>query len=189
MNNLLLPGTSKRFKSELLILVPLVLSAYTHLWNVTGFPSIHIDEAHYLRRVMLVINGMGPQESASNGYPRTYNNPYFGQLFLGGILKLIGYPNFYYNGITLHSVEILHLIPRLVMGILAVLDTYLLYKITQIRYDEKGCIDSCPFCLRLCQRHGYSDGLSRPLLMPFLLSSFLFALYVGASGKNYIKQP
>ena len=52
-------------------------------------------------------------------------------------MKLIGYPNFYYNGITLHSVEILHLIPRLVMGILAVLDTYLLYKITQIRYDRK----------------------------------------------------
>ena len=94
MNNLLLSGTNIRFRSELLILVPLVLSAYTHLWNITGFPSVHIDEAHYMRRVMLVINGMGPQESASIGYPRTYDHPYFGQLFLGGVLKLIGYPNF-----------------------------------------------------------------------------------------------
>jgi hypothetical protein len=184
LNNLLLPGTNKHFRSELLILVPLVLSAYTHLWNVTGFPSIHIDEAHYLRRVMLVINGMGPQESASNGYPRTYDHPYFGQLFLGGILKLIGYPNFYYNGITLHSVEILHLIPRLVMGILAVLDTYLLYKITQIRYGRKVALMAAVLFAVMpttwILRRVYLDTL----LMPFLLSSFLFALYVGAAGKT-----
>ena len=91
---MLLPVINKSFRPELLILVPLVLSAYTHLWNITGFPSVHIDEAHYMRRVMLVINGMGPQESASIGYPRTYDHPYFGQLFLGGILKLIGFQIF-----------------------------------------------------------------------------------------------
>lgn len=121
---------------RLLVFVPLILSAYTHLWNVTGFPSVHIDEAHYMRRAMLVINGMGPQESASTGYPRTYDHPYFGQLFLGGILKLIAYPNMYYSGDNTHSIEMLHFIPRIIMGILAVVDTFLLYCILQIRYNR-----------------------------------------------------
>ena len=71
---------------------------------------------------------MGRRRSASIGYPRTSDHPYFGQLFLGGILKLIGYPNLYYSDITLNSIEILHLIPRLVDGVLSVLDTYFLYQ-------------------------------------------------------------
>ena len=84
---------SQGLKYTLIILIPLVLSAYTHVWNLLGFPSFHIDEAHYMRRVMLVLAGMGPQESAANGYPRTYDHPYFGQLFLAGILSLAGYPD------------------------------------------------------------------------------------------------
>jgi hypothetical protein len=184
LNRLLLPVINKSFRPELLILVPLVLSAYTHLWNITGFPSVHIDEAHYMRRVMLVINGMGPQESASTGYPRTYDHPYFGQLFLGGILKLIGYPNFYYSGITFHSIEILHLIPRLVMSVLAVLDTYLLYKITDTRYNRKiALIAAVLFAVMPTTwilRRIYLDTL----LMPLLLSSILFASYAGAVGKT-----
>ena len=62
----------KHAKYIVILLVPLALSAYTHLWNPLGFPSIHIDESHYMRRAMLVIQGMGPQESAASGYPRTY---------------------------------------------------------------------------------------------------------------------
>ena len=174
---------NKHFRTDYLILVPLVLSAFTHLWNVTGFPSIHIDESHYMRRAMLVINNMGPQESASVGYPRTYDHPYFGQLFLGGILKLIGYPNFYYHGIALHSIEILHLIP-LVMGILAVLDTYLLYKITEVRYNRKvAFITAVLFAvmpMTWILRRVYLDTL----LMPFLLSSILFALCARTIGKS-----
>ena len=83
----------QRLRYLIILLIPLFLSAYTHLWNPLGFPSIHIDEAHYMRRAMLVIQGMGPQESAASGYPRTYDHPYFGQLFLGGVLRLIVYPD------------------------------------------------------------------------------------------------
>jgi len=84
---------NKRLKYILVILIPLILSAYSHLWNPLGFPSIHIDESHYMRRAMLVLEGMGPQESAATGYPRTYDHPYFGQLFLAGALAMIGYPS------------------------------------------------------------------------------------------------
>lgn len=174
-------------KGRLLVLVPLILSAYTHLWNVTGFPSVHIDEAHYMRRAMLVINGMGPQESASTGYPRTYDHPYFGQLFLGGILELIGYPNMYYSGDNAHSIEMLHFIPRIIMGILAVIDTFLLYGILQIRYNRTVALISAilfavmPMTWLL--RRVYLDTL----LMPFLLASILFALYIQKSRNENSK--
>ncbi|MGB7675452.1 MAG: hypothetical protein WBL54_02895, partial [Nitrososphaeraceae archaeon] len=75
-----------KFRSILFLSIPLILSAFTHLWNPLGFPSVHIDEAHYMRRAMLVLDSSGPQESANSGYPRTYDHPYFGQLFLAGLL-------------------------------------------------------------------------------------------------------
>ena len=45
-----------------------------------------------MRRAMLVIQGMGPQESGPEAYPSLYDHPYFGQLFLAGFLGLVGYP-------------------------------------------------------------------------------------------------
>ena len=42
-------------RSLLLLAIPLVLSAYTHLWNPTGFRVFHIDEGHYLREAMFVL--------------------------------------------------------------------------------------------------------------------------------------
>jgi hypothetical protein len=125
----------ERLKYVLIILIPVALSAYTHLWNLLGFPSFHIDEAHYLRRAMLVLNGMGPQESAANAYPRTYDQPYFGQLFIAGILGLTGYPDSLNPGADVHSIEMLHLVPRILMGLLAVVDTFILIKIVERRYS------------------------------------------------------
>ena len=125
---------------------------------------------------MLVIDGMGPQESASSGYPRTYDHPYFGQLLLGGILKLIGYPNLYYSEISVHSIEILHLIPRLVVGILSVLDTYLLCKITEVRYSRKIALIAAILFAVMPMTWIFRRVLLDTLLMPFFLSSILFAL-------------
>src|SRR5919198_2277599 len=104
------------------LLVPLILSAYTHLWNPLGFPAgPSYDENIYLRRTMNILDTLGPQES------ELYDHPYFLQIFLGGILHLIGYPNSL-NPIAgdVHSIEILYLIPRLIMGILSVVDTFLI---------------------------------------------------------------
>ena len=71
-----------------LMAVPLILSAFTHLFNPIGFPCVHPDEGVYMRRAMYVLKGLGPQDPY---YP--YDHPYFGQLFLAGVFKLIGYPN------------------------------------------------------------------------------------------------
>ena len=70
------------------------------------------------------------------------------------------------------------------MGILAVLDTYLLYKITEVRYNRKvAFITAVLFAvmpMTWILRRVYLDTL----LMPFLLSSILFALCARTIGKS-----
>jgi hypothetical protein len=41
-----------QFKKNHLILlfIPLVLSSFTHLWNLSQFPSFHPDEGVYIKR-------------------------------------------------------------------------------------------------------------------------------------------
>ena len=177
----------KHARYIVILLVPLALSAYTHLWNPLGFPSIHIDESHYMRRAMLVIQGMGPQESAASGYPRTYDHPYFGQLFLGGVLSLIGYPNILKPISDVQSIEMLHMIPRLLMGLLAILDTFLLFKITERRYGiAVALISSVLFAvmpMTWILRRVYLDTI----LIPFLLSSILFAVWIKRPNEDLRK--
>src|ERR687889_468342 len=122
-------------KSILLLAIPLVLSAFTHLWNPVGFPSLHIDEGHYLRKTMSILEGTGLDPLAR------YAAPYFGQIFLAGVLGIVGYPdslNPSDGGDVLQKVETLYLVPRVLMGLLAVVDTFLIYKITERRYHNKN---------------------------------------------------
>lgn len=174
----------KKQQKIILILIPLVISGYTHLWNPLGFPSIHIDEAHYMRRTMMVINGMGPQESATSGYPRTFDHPYFGQIFLAGVLEMIGYPNSLSPTPDTKSIEDLHLFPRIIIGVLAILDTLLLFFITERRYNITiALIASLLFAVMPMTwifRRVYLDTI----LMPFLLSSILLPLYIRVQSKN-----
>jgi hypothetical protein len=164
-------------KSILLIFIPLVLSAFTHIWNPIGFPHIDQDEGHYMRRAMQVIEGQGPQES-NNTYFYAYDHPYFGQLFLGGVLKLIGYPDILSpKAGDVHSIEMLYLVPRVIMGLLAVLDTFLIYKIAEHRYGRNvAFVASILFAVM-----PLSWILRRVLLesiqLPFILSSILFLVY------------
>jgi hypothetical protein len=168
----------ERVRNMAILLAPLILSAYTHLWNPLGFPSIHIDEAHYMRRAMLVIQGMGPQESAASGYPRTYDHPYFGQIFLASVLRLIGYPDILNPTSDQQSIASLHMVPRLIMGILAIVDTLLIFKMAERRYGMTvALIASVLFAvmpMTWILRRVYLDTI----LMPFMLSSILFAIYL-----------
>jgi Dolichyl-phosphate-mannose-protein mannosyltransferase len=128
-----------RSKSTLIVVIPLALSAFTHLWNPIGFPSIYVDEAHYMRRTMNLIEGHGPQESAEI-FQHPYDHPYFGQLFLASIIGVINYPyslNLSSSSDTIQSVEMMYAIPRLFMGVLAVIDTFVIYKIAERRYNGK----------------------------------------------------
>src|SRR5206468_10516174 len=126
----------KRNLSILLLVIPLTLSAFTHIWNPIGFPAFHVDESHYMRRAMQVLQGLGPQESNAT-YDYGYDHPYFGQIFLAAVLSLVNYPYSINPSIDSHSIEMLYLVPRVLMGILAVVDTFLVYKIADARYNRK----------------------------------------------------
>src|ERR687896_1163568 len=122
-----------------LVILPLILSAFTHMWNLTGFPAVYVDEGHYLRRTLHVIEARGPQENALESLTKFrvyYDHPYFGQLFLASVLGLIGYPDSLKHSIDAQSIEMLYFAPRLLMGVLAVVDTFLIYKIAEMPYNR-----------------------------------------------------
>jgi len=177
--------------------VPLTLSAVLHLWNPAGFPGFDQDEGHYMRRAMQVLQGLGPQESkATYFYP--YDHPYFGQIFLASVLSLVNYPYSINPSIDSHSIEMLYLVPRVLMGILAVIDTFLVYKIADARYNRKDAfISSTLFAILPSTwflRRIYVDSIA----LPFILLSILFAIYYAKSkasidsarfsgnGKNFL---
>jgi Dolichyl-phosphate-mannose-protein mannosyltransferase len=175
-------------KALLLIAIPLILSAFTHLWNPVGFPALHVDEGHYMRRAMQVLEGLGPQESTNNYY-LAYDHPYFGQLFLAAVFKIIGYPD------SLHpqagdksSIEMLIFIPRVLMGMLAVLDTFLIYKITELWYNRNAAIIAAVLFavmpLSLLTRGIFLDSI----LLPFFLLSILFAISTRIKDSNDSKK-
>ena len=136
-----------------------------------------------MRRAMHVLSGQGPQEDLT-----FYDHPYFGQLFLAAILGSIGYPDSMissYVGSNLqHSIEALYLVPKILMGILAVADTFLVYKISEYRYNRQiALISSVLFAVMP------STWLIRWILLDsiqltLLLSSLFFAVYRRDSTNN-----
>jgi hypothetical protein len=167
------------------LIIPLILSAYTHLWNPLGFPAgPSYDENIYLRRTMNILNNLGPQES------ELYDHPYFLQIFLGGILLFIGYPNSLHPIVgNVVSVHMLYLVPKLIMGILSIVDTFLIYKIAECYYDKNyngdnednshiriAFIASILFAAMPITSMVRTVWLES-IQLPFLLSSILFAIY------------
>ncbi|NOJ29677.1 MAG: hypothetical protein DA328_05860 [Nitrososphaeraceae archaeon] len=130
-----------------------------------------------MRRAMQVLDGLGPQESKDT-YFYPYDHPYFGQIFLASLLKIVGYPDSLSPKVgDVHSIEMLYLVPRVLMGLLAVADTFLIYKIAEIRYGRNVAFFAGVFFavmpLSLLTRGILLDSL----LLPFVLASILFALY------------
>ena len=156
------------------LIVVLLLSAYTHLWNPIGFPTPHGDEAHYIRRAMHVLDGLGPQERGWNDRP--YDHPYFGQIFLAAILGLIGYPNSVTPDASLQSIEMLSLVPRILMGLFAVADTFLIYRIAERRYDKNVALITAILFALMPSTWFVRRILLDSLLLPLVLMSILFAI-------------
>jgi hypothetical protein len=159
----------------LLLFIPLSLAAFTHLWNPIGFPHPDFDEGIYMRRALHVLAGQGPQEIT--GSFSLYDHPYFGQLFLAGALSLIGYPNSLNPVIgNVPSIETLFMAPRVLMGLLVIVDTVLIYGITQRRYNNTVALIASilfavfPFSLLL--RTIWLESIQ----LPFILSSILCAV-------------
>jgi hypothetical protein len=154
----------------------MTLSAFTHIWNPIGFPAFHVDESHYMRRAMQVLQGLGPQESKTT-YDYGYDHPYFGQIFLASALSLLNYPSSLNPSVSSDSIEMLYLVPRVLMGILAVVDTFLVYKIADTRYNRKVAFISATLFavmpLTWFLRRIFLDSIA----LPFILLSILFAVY------------
>ena len=170
-----------KLRSLIFILIPLVLSFYTHLWNPTGFPSLHTDEGHYLRKAISTETGQGLQPQDR------YRAPYFGQMFLAGIFSIINYPNEEVLGSS-NPVEQLYLVPRVIMGILAVVDTFLLYRITEYRYGRNvAIIASVLFAVMpftWLTRRIFLESIQ----LPFILTSILLILNLGRGRQEVMHQ-
>src|SRR5919112_637056 len=166
-----------RQRSLLLLAIPLVLSAFTYLWNPLGFPSLHIDEGHYMRKALSVLEGTGIDPLAR------YAAPYFGQIFLAGALGIVGYPDSLNLANTgdnvLHSVEMVYLFPRVLMGLLAIADTFLIYKITERRYHNRN-VALVAAILFAVMPYGwlFRRIFLESIQVPFLLTSILLAVYI-----------
>jgi hypothetical protein len=142
---------------------------------------------------MHILEGLGHHHEQSNIYPHPYDHPYFGQYFLAGMLAIVGYPESLNlssstttDSDTIHSIEMLYLIPRVLMGVLAVFDTFLLYKIAERRYNRTVALIASILFAVMPITWLLRKIFLESLLLPLLLSSILFALYIKKDQKrNY----
>jgi len=156
--------------------IPLFLSAFTHLWNPIGFPRPNVDEGIYLGRALNFIDTLNPKDPYIG-----YDHPYFGQIFLAIVFNIIGYQNILSSSPGYINHEMLLLVPRILMGVLAILDTFLLFKIVEIRYNIRTAfIASILFAvmpITWVTRWVLLDSLQ----LPFVLLSLLFAILSGSN--------
>ena len=175
---------------HVLLLIPLILSSFTHLWNPAQFPSFHVDEGVYIRRALHTLDGLGPHDPDSRfDHPQSstssYDHPFFGQLFLAGIFKIINFPqNLIANSNSL-SIEKLFDTPRLIMGVLAVIDTLIIYKIGERKFNPTvGLFSSLLFAVMPSTwftRRVVLDSI----MLPFILTSILLALETRLHSKHF----
>jgi len=169
----------KRRISLFLLAAPLVLSAYTHLWNPVGFPDIFYDEGIYVRRAMNILDSGNPQEAYF------YDHPFFGQIVLSGVLRMTGHPDSLGVSTEASSLETLYMVPRVFMGILAVLDTFLIYKIAEKRFRRRTAIVASILFAVMPMSWLLRRILLDSLFLPFALSSILLALYSRDSDRRH----
>lgn len=130
-----------------------------------------------MRRAMLVANAIGPQEP-NNNYTMHYDHPYFGQVFLAALFTIIGYPDSLNPTTDLYSIEAIWFVPRILTGLLAILDTFLIYKIAECRYNRSIALTASIIFAVLPLTWLTRLILLESVLLPFLLTSILFALCV-----------
>jgi hypothetical protein len=121
------------------------------------------------------MEGLGPQEAYY------YDHPFFGQIFLGGMLTIIGYPESLNPSPDMQSIDSLYQVPRILMGILAVIDTFLIYKISERMYNRN--IASFASILFAVMPVAWFTRmiLLDSILLPFLLFSIFLAVYATKS--------
>ena len=114
-----------------------------------------------------------------------YDYPYFGWLFLGSIFRIINYPDSTNpTPGNVNSIELIWLFPRVTMGLLAVVDTFLIYKIAERRYNRNVAFIAAILFAVMPYTWLIRRVLLEPIQLPFLLTSILFALYTGIRAKQ-----
>ncbi|AFS81112.1 glycosyl transferase family protein [Candidatus Nitrosopumilus koreensis AR1] len=166
-------------KKKFLILIPLVLASFVHLLNPVGYPEIFFDEGIYMRRAMTTIETGSPQESY------LYDHPYLGQLILAGVLQITNYPPDV--SADPQSLQSLYLIPRLFMGMLAILSTFLVYLIAREKFGTNVALISSTLFAVMPYTWIFDRILLDSILLPFLLASILLAIhYAKPEGKVWL---
>lgn len=159
------------------LIIPLLLSGFTHLWNPVGYPDIFFDEGIYMRRAVNFLDTGNPQESF------LYDHPYFGQTTIASILALTNYSDL--NPPTdPDSLKSLYMIPRIFMGLLAVLDTFLIYMIVKVKYGRDSAFLSSILFAVLPFTWIFKRILLDSILLPLVLGAILLAIYSGKVKQN-----
>jgi hypothetical protein len=129
---------------------------------------------------------------ATQGFPldNDISNPLYGWLFLSVALKAVGYPDSLHPSADgdIQSIGLLYLVPRIFVAILAIIDTILIFKISNYYFKNKkvALIASILFAvmpMTWLTRYVLLENIQ----LPFLLSSILFALYARNTSSNAIK--
>ena len=134
-----------------------------------------------MRRTMHVLEGLGPQESYF------YDHPFFGQVFLAATLGIIGYPNSMNpDSGNIHSIEMLYIVPRIIIGILAIIDTLIIYKISERYYNWRVALFASLLFAVMPMTWLTRRILLDSILLPFLLSSIFFSIYLRYSKRKFL---
>ena len=165
----------------MLILIPIILSSFTHMWNAALFPSFHIDEGVYIRRALHTLNGLGVQDPDSKfDHPQdtisSYDHPFFGQIVLASIFKIIDYPQSLISTSDKASTENLFSVPRLIMGVFAIVDTFLIYKIGERRFNPTIALYSSLLFAVMPSTWYIRRVVLDSIMLPFILTSIFLIL-------------
>ena len=169
-----IPKLERINRSKLFLAVALLVSVFTSFYNILEFPSLTYDEGSYLGKAMYFLTTHNPQERSN------YFNPYFGQIFLGGILWLAGYSDssqILANSNLVASVESLWFVPRLLTGIMSIIDVFLVYKISERRYNVWVAFIAAILFALLPIAWFLRIVFLESIQLPLVLSSVLLALY------------
>ena len=153
--------------------VPLIVSAFTFFWNSANYPpGPSNDEGIYIRRAMHALSGFGPQESL------LYDHPYFSQIFMAGVFSLINYPHILNPTVdSVESIKMIFFVPRIIMAIIALVDTALVYMISRYWYNNRTIAITASTLFAVMP---FTEPIRRVLLesiqLPFFLLSVLFAI-------------
>ncbi len=123
-----------------------------------------------MRRAVNFLDTGNPQEG------NVYDHPYFGQIAIASILAITNYSDVT-PSTDPDSLQSLYMVPRIFMGLLAVLDTFLIYKIVQIRYGVNSAFLSASLFAVLPFTWIFKRILLDSVLVPLVLGAILLAIY------------